>query len=135
MFDVTCELDDLARTVDFAMSLEGSKKALLKPDPTCVLAYQLTDEYYCIGWLLKNTLGKDTEGWTPLPFTYDPEIVARIVAQWIKSRMWPIPDDTDGSVELGARVQCLQCVRPRRDIETPWRCVVAVTGYNMTYEK
>lgn len=91
--------------------------------------------------------GKD---WTDYPFEYDPKIAAMIVNKWFKKQAPRIATpNTDGSYELGLRVQSLHSVYTGADRQlvqeldaattnnkwTPSQCIAVFTPTWLVYDK
>lgn len=152
ILDITCEPRDLAAVIRFAVDLYGNeiftrsdgrmRMAFSEPVPGVYALGRGSMRPYKTGpnrgWAAK--LGK---GWTDFPFDYDPEIVARIAAQWLEGNP---PDPfvrprTDGSARPGLRVRSLRCVQdelppPHELPNWDWMdAVVFLTPCWLSYDK
>ncbi len=124
ILDVTCEPRDLAGVIDFGINLyTGTTKLFTRLDGRVTPA--VTN--ICPGfWILGTGSMKPYQtgpnkghghaarrGWQDLPFDYDPDIIAKIAAQWLENN--PPPDETapmiDGSVHPGFRVRSFHSAR------------------------
>lgn len=152
IFDVTCDFRDLARVIDFGVSLADDRECLTRRDGTVMPAFQITETgLYCFGRGTMKSIppsqrypcghrGHDaSEGWTDFPFKYDPEIIAKIVTQWVKEQPEPPHTMTDGSEEIGVRVMCKESVPDNGEIymgiKNPFSTILVFQPYRQCYDK
>lgn len=114
--DITCEPRDLPLVLDFAIRFYG-QNIFTRTDGRIRMAWSEPMEgAYALGLGTmepyktgpnKNWARTPGKGWTDYPFDYDPEIIARIAAQWLDRHQ---PDRqympcTDGSCVPAFRVR------------------------------
>ena len=123
VLDVSCETRDLAKVIGFGVDLYNEnaniftrldgrmKMAFSEPVPGVYAVGTGSMEPYQSG-PNKGWAAEIGKGWTDYPFDYDPELVARIVEQWLGKN--PPSDEsrprTDGTVRPGIRVRCLRSI-------------------------
>lgn len=99
ILQVSGKLDDIETALSFALKLSGHDKNLTQKerDRGCKLVYQITTSgRYCIGW----GFGEAPSGWSEYPFDFQTDIVAKIIAQYLKKQKHINAnkyDDYDGS--------------------------------------
>ena len=153
--DVACTKDDLTKVLDFAVKLYG-EELFTRSDGRIRMAFAIIKmpagpDIYMIGtgamepyqtgpnkgWASK--LGK---GWTDYPFDYEPDLVARIIAQWAAKQDIDMPS-IDGSVEKGIRVMSVHTAYEDGPLPTPYSiegidmgdAILAFVPYPMEYHK
>lgn len=152
ILDIACEPRDLAQVIRFAVGLYGDEKftrsdgrmrmAFSEPVP-CVYALGTGSMRPYETGPNKGWAGKLGKGWTDFPFDYDPEIVAKIVTQWLESHQ---PDPygrpcTDGSAHPGLRIRSLHSIQdelppPYEIPEWNWMdAIVFLTPCWLRYDK
>ena len=123
IFDINGEMDQLEMTINFAMRMNGIPREI---------SYQITkDGKYCLGWYAK-------EGWHPLPFDFDPHILAEIIKQHLRKQDVENPyDDWDGSSELGFRMKAIDRVFSDEEdgIKHPFYGIVSIEPEYIYYAK
>ena len=137
--DITCDFKALPHVIDFAFSLAGCKSAMTRSKDRVELAQQITNTgLYCLGTGSMKTKNIPAgNGWTDLPFTYDPEIIASIVTGWVKKQTPKNETGTDGTEELGCRIRGLMSLPydTGHSIKNPLECIIAIEPYFLGYDK
>lgn len=153
--DIACTRNDLAKALDFAVKLYGDEK-FTRTDGRMKMAFATVrlaagPDIYLVGtgsmepyqtgpnkgWAAK--LGK---GWTDYLFDYEPDLVARIVAQWAAKQDLDMPS-IDGSVEKGVRVMSIETAYQDGPLPAPYSienidmhdAILAFVPYAMEYHK
>lgn len=155
LLDVACAKDGLPQVLDFAVKLRG-EEMFTRSDGRVKMAHAVLKmaagpDIYLIGmgsmepyqtgpnrgWSSK--LGK---GWEDYPFDYEPDLVARIIAQWAAKQEIDMPS-IDGSVEKGVRVMSVHTACENGPLPAPHaiegidmhKAVLAFVPYPMEYHK
>ena len=142
ILQVLGKLDDIETALSFALKLSGYDKNLTQKerDRGCKLVYQITSSSrYCIGWGFE----KVPSGWSEYPFDFQTDIVAKIIAQYLKKQTCINEDayiDGDGSYDKGFimkhddsiwRYDC----SGKNNIENPNYCIVYFEAFENYYAK
>ena len=145
ILQVSGKLDDIENALSFALKLSGHDKNLTQKerDRGCKLVYQITSSgRYCIGWGFE----KVPSGWSEYPFDFQTDIVAKIIAQYLKKQR-PINaneyDDYDGSYDNGFIMKHDESIYEwdksgdigKNHIENPNYCIVYFQAFENYYAK
>lgn len=153
--DVSCAREDLPRVLDFAVKLYG-ENIFTRTDGRIKMAFAVVDmpagpDIYLIGTgsmepfqtgANKGWASKSGKGWTDYPFDYEPELVAKIIAQWAAKQDIRLPC-IDGSVEKGIRVMSIDTAYEDGPLPRPYDidgiemhdAILAFVPYAMEYHK
>lgn len=154
IFDVSCRPQDLERVIAFGVEcynasaniftrLDGRiKMAFAEPVPGVYAIGTGSMQPYQIG-PNKGWSAKIGRGWTDYPFDYDPEIIAKVIGQWLEKNPpgRETRPDTDGSVHPGIRVRCLSSIHselppPHELLNWDWMdAILLFTPCWMRYDK
>ena len=131
--------DDLQFALEFALKASGKDSHMNEADRKrgCKLIYQISKKgKYCIGWAF-NTI---PTGWKEYEFDFDPEIVSKIIVQYLKKQE-PINIEDgelrgDGSTSKGF-IMTRDCPCPEDifDIENRFYMIVYFQAYENYYAK
>lgn len=153
IFQVSGSLESIEEILDMAIRHSGHYDMLTREDDRVSVIYQITDnDLYCIGWgRIKNptnpakysyqfqNMNTVPEGWSEYPFDYDPKIIGKIIAQWIKSQPEPksVYDGYDGGHSTGFLCECLwgHSFEVRQSIKSPFYGIVTFKPYANWYSK
>lgn len=101
VLEISGSMNQLQFALQFALDYSGHAKNMEPSEIKrgCKLVYQISkDGKYCIGW----DCGEVSKGWQEYPFDFEVDIVARIIAQYL--RKMETPDNgyewADGDVAL-----------------------------------
>lgn len=157
ILDVTCDARDLGSALDFAIKLYG-EDIFTRDDGRIKMAFaelrQPADTMpnaYLLGWGTmepyrtgdnKDWAASPAKGWTDYPFDYEPDLVARVVAQWAMKQDVEMPD-IDGTVTKGIRMMSVGAAYENGPLPMPYsirdidmdRAILAFTAYPLEYAK
>ena len=113
IFDISCEPERLETIIKTIISLYDEDIFTRNDSPVRLAFSEPVSGIYAIG--TGSIPGRNNiptgKGWTDYPFEYDPKIATMIVSKWFKKQTPRIaPPNTDGSYELGLRVQSLHSI-------------------------
>lgn len=126
IFEISGEMDQLEKTIKFAIDMHGIGKS--------GIYYQVTEDgKYCLGW-------GDKEGWNKFPFDFDVHIVSEIVKQHLekqKDDMEDIYGSDDGCSELGFLMMAIPCTcgDSWEGVKNPFYGIVSIEPYMNFYAK
>lgn len=150
--DITCETRDLASVIDFCTKLYAdSCQMFTRSNGRVKIAFSepMTGVYAIgTGSMAPYTTGPNKcvghdcpDGWTDYPFDHDPEIIAKIIAQWLGKNP-PLDTDkplTDGTLRPGLRIRNLNDAYDiLGDLCYKWphhNCILLFTPCWMSYDK
>ena len=148
IFEISGKLEDLPAALDFAMRCAGYHKPMTRSIDRVACGYQITEKgVYCLGFL--GVKGRTAtyrkpgpyEGWTAYDFDYDPEIVSRIVMQWLKKQDVPTGsfDRCDGMHLDGFLLREIRNPykkdTSRYDLRNPQRGIISIQPYRNFYHQ
>ena len=155
LLDIACARDDLPRVLGFAVKLYG-EEIFTRADGRIRMACAIVKmavgpDIYLVGTgsmepyrtgVNKGWASKLGKGWTDYPFDYEPELAAKVVAQWVAKQEIEMPS-IDGCVEKGVRVMSVDTackdgpLPPLYAIEgiDMHKAILAFVPYPMEYHK
>lgn len=126
IFEISGEMDQLEKTIKFAIDMHGIGKS--------GICYQITEDgKYCLGW-------GNEEGWSKFPFDFDAHIVSEIVKQHLKKQEDKMEDPYswfDGSSELGFLMKVIPSTFADdwKGIKKPFFGIVSIEPFINFYAK
>ena len=137
-------MQDLALDIGFSLRKSGDDRLFTRADDPCVCGYQITASgLYVIGNMGCHAstpdIGTRKSGFTPYPFDYDPEIIAKIAAQWLQKQPHRNTeyDDADGGHDKGYLMQDVWGLEyeMRETIDDVWSAIICLVPYRNYYAK
>jgi hypothetical protein len=142
ILQVSGEFDNIENALIFALKLSGHDKNMTQKEKErgCKLVYQITSSgRYCIGWGFGNV----PSGWSEYPFDFQTDIVAKIIAQYLKKQTCvneDVYEDGDGSYDKGFIMKHDNSIyeydcNGKTNIENPFYCIVYFQAFETYYGK
>lgn len=138
IMEITGTMEDIESVLRFALKMSGNEKNYKDQkeiERGCKLVYQITPTHkYCIGWGFKTV----QPGWKEYDFDFDPEIVAKIIAQHLK-KYEPNNEEEleyfDGSTSKGFHMSADVWSDKGEDIQSKNYCIVFFEPHILLYAK
>ena len=141
---ISGRMRDLAQDIAFAMRKAGCDEMFTREKNPCVCGYQITNNgLYVIGNMGSRAVRPKREfensNFTPYPFDYDPEIIAKIAEQWLRKQPHINPefDEEEGGHDLGYLLQDIWSLdyETKDHINDIFDAVICLRPYKNYYAK